>query len=84
MILLGEYHARQPDGLDTAFGWFDKAAAIAGSAAKALLQHGQTLVRAGRLDEAVPYLDRSLAIEERAAVRTYRDGIVGYLEHTGG
>ncbi len=84
MILLGEYHARQPDGLDTAFGWFDKAAAIPGSAAKALLQHGQTLVRAGRLDEAVPYLDRSLAIEERAAVRTYRDGIVGYLERTGG
>jgi tetratricopeptide (TPR) repeat protein len=84
MILLGEYHARQPDGLDTAFGWFEKAAAIPETSAKALLQHGQTLVRAGRLEEAVPYLDRSLAIEERAAVRTYRDGIVGYLERTAG
>jgi tetratricopeptide (TPR) repeat protein len=84
MILLGEYHARQPDGLETAFGWFEKAAAIPETSAKALLQHGQTLVRAGRLDEAVPYLDRSLAIEDRAAVRTYRDGIVDYLERTGG
>ena len=47
-----------------------------------MLQHGQTLVRAGRLKDAMPYLDRSLEIEDRSAVRRYRDGIADYLERT--
>lgn len=82
MILLGDYHARRPDGLDAAFGWYEKAAEVPQAAARALLQHGQTLVRAGRLKDAMPYLDRSLEIEDRSAVRRYRDGIADYLERT--
>ena len=84
MILLGEYFGRQSDGFEQAASWYEKAAAVPEHAARAHFQHGQLLVKAGRLADAIPFLDRSLEADPRDAVQQYRDQIADYVERTSG
>lgn len=70
LILLGQHYAKVDD-LARAALYFERAAAMEAFEADAKLRHGQSLVRAGRYDEALPLLKRANVMNPREDLSRY-------------
>ena len=74
LILLGQHSQRGGDPEQAIF-YFERAAGIEEFEADAKVRHAQALVAQGRYAEALPLLERSLALEPRTHVQEYLDQV---------
>ena len=79
MLLLGNYHARQEDGLEKALGWYVRAVDVPEVATEARLAQASALARNGRVAEAIEILDESERLDPRPEIEVFRDKLVAYL-----
>ena len=74
LILLGQYYGRSEEP-DKAALYFERAAAISGFEADAMVRHAQMLVRDGKFKEAVPLLKQAQTIKPRDAIQDYLEQV---------
>ncbi len=70
LIQLGQYFSRKDDP-EKAIFYYERAEAIEGVAAKAMIRHAQLLVQESRYQNAVPLLESALRMEHRSEVAEY-------------
>jgi tetratricopeptide (TPR) repeat protein len=74
LILLGQQYAATGD-VEKAVFMFERAAGMSQYEADAILRHAQTLVRAGKYQQAVPLLKRTLELRPRDEVARYLEQV---------
>ncbi|HSV26863.1 MAG TPA: tetratricopeptide repeat protein [Sedimentisphaerales bacterium] len=74
LILLGQHSKRMGDNEKAVF-YYERAAAIPGHEADALVRHGQLLVRMGKFAEALPLLRRAQQLNPRDNVQSYLEQV---------
>ena len=74
LILLAQHHARSGNS-EKAIFFYERAEGLDRYEAEARLRHGQTLVRNGRYQDAIPLLKRALELKPREDVQRYLDQV---------
>lgn len=73
LILLGQYYAGT--NMEKAIFYYERAEGIERCAADARLRHAQVLVKAGKYQEALPFLKRALELKPREDVQRYAEQV---------
>jgi tetratricopeptide (TPR) repeat protein len=81
IIQLGRYHARQPDGLERAEFWFERAEGLPAFEVEARIRHAEALVAAGRYPQAISLLKQAQSLRPDDDVKAYLDEIEGYARN---
>ena len=81
IIQLGRYHARQPDGLERAEFWFERAEGLPAFEVDAKIRHAEALVAAGRYPQAISLLKQAQSLRPDDDVKAYLDEIEGYARN---
>ena len=74
LILLGQYYGRTAEQEKAAL-YFERAAAISGFEADAMVRHAQMLVRSGEFKKALPLLKQAQSIKPRDAIQDYLEQV---------
>lgn len=74
LILLGQHSMRTGDNEKAVF-YYERAAAIPGHEADALVRHGQLLVRMSKYAEALPLLRRAQQMKPRDNIQSYLEQV---------
>lgn len=81
LILLGQFHARQTDGLERAEYWFERAEGLTAFEVDARIRHAEALVARGRYPAAIDLLKQAQSLEPSDAVKAYLVEIEGYARN---
>lgn len=73
LILLGQYYAGT--NMEKAIFYYERAEGIERCEADARLRHAQVLVKAGKYQEALPFLKRALELKPREDVQRYAEQV---------